>query len=59
MPGQISPRKGTPSMFGTKVFLRMIPDGKANGMASEASHFYQTLGIRSQASLTSTLHAQV
>lgn len=42
-----------------KSILRMIPDGKANGMASEASHFYQILGIRSQASLTSTLHAQV
>lgn len=33
--------------------------GKVNGMASEASHFYQTLGIRSQPSITSTFHAQV
>lgn len=46
-------------MFGTKMLLRTIPDGKANGLASEASHFYQTLEIRSQLSIANNIHAQV
>lgn len=58
VPGKVSTWKGTPSME-QKYILRIIPDGKANGMASEVAHFYQILGKRNQVRITSNIHAQV